>query len=72
MSVHVGDGLPVGRVPQQRHGVRDDDPVSVDVSLAPSRGHCIAEPPGARDRILLDDLVDVRHLESVVQVPRCS
>ena len=54
MSVHVGDGLPV--------------PV-VDVSLAPGRGHCIGEPSEARDRIVFDDLVDVRHLESVVEVP---
>ena len=51
MSVHIGDGLPVARVPRQLHGVRDDGLVSVDVSLAPSRGHCIVEPPEARDRM---------------------
>ena len=64
MSVHVGDGLP-----QQIHGVRDDGLVWVVVSLAPGRGHCIAEPPEARELIVLDDLLDKRHLESVVQVP---
>ena len=69
MSVHVGDGLSVARVPQQLHGVRDDGLVSVDVSLATGRGHCIAEPLETRNRIVLDDLVDVRHLESVVQIP---
>ena len=62
MSVHVGDGLPAARVPQQVHGVGDD-------GLASGRGHCIDEPPEAGDRIVLDDLVDARHLESVVQVP---
>ena len=41
----------------------------VDVSLASRRGHCIAEPPEARDGIVLDDLVDVRHLETVVHIP---
>ena len=41
----------------------------MDVSLAPGCGHFIAEPPQARDRILLDDMVDVRHLETVVQIP---
>ena len=69
MSVHVGDGLPVARVPQKLHGVHDDGLVWVDVSLAPGRGYCIAEPPEARERIVFDDLVDKRHLESVVQVP---
>ena len=28
-----------------------------------------SKPPEARDRIVFDDLEDVRHLESVVQVP---
>ena len=69
MSVHVGDGLSLTRDPQQLHGVRDDGLVWVDVSLAPGRGQCIAEPSEARDRIVFDDLVDMRHLESVVQVP---
>ena len=41
----------------------------MDASLAPVRGYCIAEPSEARDRIVLDDLVDVHHLESVVKVP---
>ena len=41
----------------------------MDVSLASRRGHCIAEPPEARDRIVLYDLVDVRHLETVVHIP---
>ena len=35
MSVHVGDGLPVARVPQQLDGVRDDGLLWVDFSLAP-------------------------------------
>ena len=35
----------------------------------PSRGHCIAEPSEARNRIVLYDLVDVRLLETVVQIP---
>ena len=69
MSVHVVDGLSVVRVPQQLHAVRDDGLVSVNVSLATSRGHCIAEPPETRNRIVLDDLIDVRHLETVVQIP---
>ena len=69
MSVHVSDILPVARVPQQRHGVRDDGLVWVDVSLAPGRGHCIANPAEARDRIVIDDQVDARHLDSVVHVP---
>ena len=69
MLVHVGDGLSVARVPQQLHGVRDDGLVSVDVSLATCRGHCIAEPLETRNRIILDDLVDVHHLELVVQIP---
>ena len=69
MSVHVGDGLPVARVPQQLHGVRDDALVWVDVSLAPGGGHCISEPPKTRERIVLVDLLDMYHLESVVQVP---
>ena len=69
MSVHVGDGLPVTRVPQQLHGVHVDGLVWVDVSLAPGRGQCIAEPSEAWDRIVFDDLVYVSHLESVVQVP---
>ena len=68
MAVHVGD-LPVARVPQQLHGVRDDGLVWVDVSLASSRGHCIAEQLEAQNRIVLDNLVDARHLEAVVQVP---
>ena len=68
MSVHVGDSLSVTRVPQQLHGVRDDGLVWVDVSLAPGRGYCIAKPPEARNRIVLDDLVDMRHLEAVVQI----
>ena len=65
----VGQRLPVTRVPQQLHGVRDDGLVSVDVSLATGRGHCIAEPPETRYRIVLDHLVDVHHLETVVQIP---
>ena len=69
MSVNVGDGLSVARVPQQLHGVRDDGLVSVDVSLATGRGHGIAEPSETRYRIVLDDLVDVHHLETVVQIP---
>ena len=69
MSVHVGDGLSVTRVPQQLHGVCDDGLVRVDVFLASRRGHCIAEPPETRDGIVLDNLVDVRHLETVVHIP---
>ena len=69
MSAHVGDGLPVPRVPKQMHGVGDDGLVWVDVSVAPGREHCMAEPPEEEDLIVLDDLVDERHLESVVQVP---
>ena len=69
MSIHVGDGLSVARVPQQLHGVRDDGPVSVDVSLATGLGHGIAESLEARNRIVLDDLIDVQHLETVVQIP---
>ena len=65
MLIHVGDGLPVTRVPQQLYGVRNDSLVRVDVSLATGRGHCIAEPPEAWNRIVLDDLVDERHFESV-------
>ena len=68
-SVHVGDCLPVARIPQQLHGVRDDGHVWMDISLAPGRRHCITEPPEARNHIVLDDLVDARHLEFVVQVP---
>ena len=48
MSVHVGDGLSVTRVPQQLHGVCDDGLVRVDVSFASRRGHCLAEPPDTR------------------------
>ena len=47
----------------------------MDVSLASGRGHRIAEPSEARDGGVLDDLIDVRHLDSVVQVPsqeRCG
>ena len=69
MSVHVGDGLSVTRVPQQLHGVCDDGLVRVDVSLASRRGHCIAEPTEARDGIVLNDLIHVRHLETVVHIP---
>ena len=69
MSIHVGDGLPVTRVPQQLHGVYDDGLVRVDVSLASGRGHGVTEPPEALDGSVLDDLVDARHLESVFQVP---
>ena len=69
MSVHGGDGLTVARVPQQLHGVGDDGLVWMDVSPASGGGHCIAEPPEARNGIVLDDLLDVRHLESVFQVP---
>ena len=69
MSVHVGDGLSVTRVPQQLHVVCDDGLVRVDVSLASRRGHCIAEPTEARDGIVLNDLVQVRHLETVVHIP---
>ena len=69
MSIHVGDGLPVTRVPQQLHGVCDDGLVRVDVTLASGRGHSVAEPSEARDWGVLDDLVDARHLESVFQVP---
>ena len=69
MSVHVGDGLSVTRVPQQLHGVCDDGLVRVDVSLTSCLGHCIAEPPEARDRIVLNDLIHVRHLETVVHIP---
>ena len=69
MSVHVGDGLSVTRVPQQLHGVCDDGLVRVDVSLASRRGHCIAEPPEARDGIVLNDLIHVRHFETMVHVP---
>ena len=66
MSVHVGDGLSVARVPQQLHGVRDDDLVLVEVFLATGRGHCIAGPLETLNRIVLNDLLDVRHLEPVV------
>ena len=38
MSVHVGGGLPVARIPQQLHDVGDDGFVWVDVALASSRG----------------------------------
>ena len=69
MSIHVGDDLPVTRVPQQLHGVCDDGLLRVDVSLASGRGHSVAEPPEARDGGVLDDLIDARHLESVFQVP---
>ena len=41
----------------------------MDVSLALGRGHCIAEPSEAWNRIVLDDLVNVRHLEAMVQIP---
>ena len=70
MAVHVvvGDGLPVALVPRQLRGVRDDGLVWVDVSLASGRGQCIAGPPEARDRSVLDNLKDSRHLESLVQV----
>ena len=70
LSVHVGDGLPVARIPQQLHGVRDDGLVWMDVSLTPGSGHCIAEPPEARNRFVLDVLIDVRHLESVAMYHR--
>ena len=69
MSVHVVDVLSVTRVPQQIHGVRDDGLVRVDVSIASGRGHCIAVPPEARYRIVMDDLLDVRHLNTMVQIP---
>ena len=69
MSIHVGYGLPVTRVPQQLHGVCNDGLVRVDVSLSSGRGHSVAEPPEAWDGDVLDDLVDTRHLESVFQVP---
>ena len=69
MSIHVGDGLPVTRVPQQLHGVCDDGLVRVNVSFASGRGHCIAEPSEARVWGVLDDLIDAPHLESVFQVP---
>ena len=70
MSVHVGDGLTVTRVPQQLDGVCADGLVRVDVSFASRRGHCIAEPPEARDDgIVLNDLIHVRHLETVVHIP---
>ena len=68
MSVHVDEGLSVARVPQQLHGVRDDGLVLVEVSLATGRIHCITEPLETRNRIVLDDLVDVRQLETVVQI----
>ena len=67
MSVHVGDGHPA------------EFPSNFTVSAmmvlrgwtSPSRQavDCIAEPLEAWDRIELDDLVDARHLESLVQVP---
>ena len=69
MSVHVGDGLSVTRVPQQLHGVRDYGLVCVDVFLASGYGHCITELAEAWNRIVIDDLVDARHLEAVVQKP---
>ena len=70
MSVHVGDGLTVTRVPQQLDGVCADGLVQVDVSFASRRGPCIAEPPEARDDgIVLNDLIHVRHLETVVHIP---
>ena len=69
MSIHVGDGLPVTRVPQQLHGFCDDGLVRVDISLATGRGHSVVEPSEARDGGVLDVLVDARHLESVFQVP---
>ena len=69
ISVHVGDGLSVKRVSQQLHGVSDDGLVRVDISLESRRGHCIAEPSEARDGIVLYDLVDVRHLETMVHIP---
>ena len=69
ISVHFGDGLSVTRVPQQLHGVCDDGLVRVDVSLASRRGHCIAEPTEAWDGVVLDDLIHVRHLETVVHIP---
>ena len=68
MMVHVCDGVPVARGPQQLRGVCDDCLVWVDVSLASGRGHCIAELPEAQDRNVPDDLVDAHDLESVVQV----
>ena len=64
MSVHVGDGLSVTRVPQQLHGVCDYGLVRVDVSFAYRRGYCIAEPTEARDGIVLNDLIHVRHFET--------
>ena len=69
LSVHVGDGLSVTRVPQQLHGICDDGLVRVDVSLTSRRGHCIDEPSEARDGIVLNDLIHVRHLETVVHIP---
>ena len=33
------------------------------------RGHCIAEPTEALDGVVLNDLVHVRHLETVVHIP---
>ena len=68
MSVHVGDGLSVTRVPQQFHGVCDDGLVRVDVSLTSRRGQCIAEPTEAWDGIVLNDLIHVRHLDTVVHI----
>ena len=66
---HVTVSVHVSLVPQQLHGVRDDGLVRVLVSLVPGRGHNIAKPPEARYGLVLDDLVDVRHLEAGVQVP---
>ena len=39
----------------------------MDVFLASRRGHCIPEPPEARD--VLNDLIHVRHLETAFHIP---
>ena len=36
---------------------------------AMGRGRCIAEPAEVRDNSVLDEVVDSRHLDSMVQVP---
>ena len=59
----MGDGLPVPRIPKEFHGVRDDGLVGVDVSLASGRRYCVTEPTEARVVFVLDELINMSHLE---------
>lgn len=62
VSVHIVDGLPVTRITQKFHGIRNDGFVRVGISI----GYRVTEPTNVWIPVVLDDLVQSCDLECVI------